>query len=296
MQPENSEFVVDLLTTLHDERFSLQGWYHFLTRSWKMSWEMAKTNPQLLHSWKWVTIATMILTVALLGYVGIVEGVGAALRCAPVMLLCVTWQASDVFWHLGLNRQSQTGEIFQSVGWANIFTLLRGVGTAFLLGRYIGGLSTPTTLLFVIFLLGIVTDILDGQIARRTRTESKLGRILDAETDFCQYLAITLLLLQNGVIPLWVMIIFLLRFCLPLLAALVSYFLLAQPVRFGSTLWGKCAGVIQGCYLLILMLPPNFQRISHPLQTPLLVMTLILLIGAPVAQFRANVDGRKKAN
>lgn len=286
-QPE-SDFVVDLLTTLRDERFSLRGWYRFLRRSWEMSWQTAHANPLLRHSWARVTISMTILTVTLLLLAGMIEGGEVALRCAPAMILCVAWQASDVFWHLGLNRQPQTGKLFQSIGWANIFTILRGIGTAFLLGRYTGGLITPTSLLLVVFLSGVVTDILDGQIARRTHTESKLGRILDAETDFCQYLVIALLLLQNGLLPPWVMIVFLLRFCLPLLAAFGSYFLLAQPVRFGSTLWGKCAGVVQGCYLLVLMLPPNFQEVSYLLQTPLLIATLIFLIGAPVAQLIAN--------
>lgn len=294
VRPE-SEFVVDLLTTLRNERFSPRGWYRFLGRSWEMSWETARANPQLQHSWARVTIGMTMLTAALLVSVGIIEGPEVALRCAPIMVLCMVWQASDVFWHLGLNRHPQTGQIFQSIGWANIFTLLRGVGTAFLLGRYTGGLATSTTLLLTIFLLGVVTDILDGQIARRTHTESKLGRILDAETDFCQYLVIALLLLQNEILPPWVMIVFLLRFCLPLLAALGSYFLLAQPVRFGSTLWGKCAGIVQGCYLLTLMSPRQFQWIGHPLQTPLLIATLILLLGAPIAQLSAHTSERKKA-
>ncbi len=286
-RPE-SDFVVDLLTTLRNERFSPQAWYHFLRRSWSMSWKTAHTNPQLRHSWTWVTTGIAILTVVLLLFIGRIEGVEAALRCTPITILCVAWQASDVFWHLGLNRRSQTGEMYQSIGWANIFTLLRGVGTAFLLGRYTGGLATPTTLLLVIFLLGVITDILDGQIARRTQTESKLGGMLDAETDFCQYLVIALLLLQNKLLPPWMMIVFLLRFCLPLLAALGSYFLLAQPVRIGSTQWGKWTGIVQGCYLLVLMLPRNLQEISHLLQTPLLIATLVLLIGAPIAQLLAH--------
>ena len=286
-RPE-TDFVVDLLTTLRNEQFSPRAWYHFLKRSWEMSRKTAHANSQLQRSWTWVTAAIVVLTVVLLLLICKIEGGEAALRCAPGMILCIMWQASDVFWHLGLNRQSQTGRIYQSIGWANIFTLLRGVGTAFLLGRYTGGLATPTTLLLGVFLFGVATDILDGQIAHRTKTESKLGRILDAETDFCQYLVIGLLLLQNGLLLPWVMIVFLLRFCLPLLAAFASYFLLARPVRIGSTRWGKWTGVVQGCYLLVLMLPRNLQGISSLLQTPLLIATLILLIGAPIAQFLAN--------
>jgi phosphatidylglycerophosphate synthase len=253
-----------------------------------MSLKTARANPQLQHSWIQVTTGIAILTVVLLLSIWRIEDAEAVLRCAPTMILCIVWQASDVFWHLGLNRRPQTRQLYQSIGWANIFTLVRGVGTAFLSGRYIGGLATPTMLLLVVFLLGVVTDILDGWVARRTQTVSRLGQMLDAETDFCQYLIVTLLLLQNQLLPAWVIIVFLLRFCLPLLAALGSYFLLAQPVRISSTQWGKLTGVVQGCYLLVLMLPGNFQSINQILQTPLLIATLILLIGAPIAQLFAN--------
>ncbi|GAC1469947.1 MAG: hypothetical protein NVS2B12_34900 [Ktedonobacteraceae bacterium] len=291
----DSEFVVDLLRTLRNERFSLRGWYRFLGRSWDMSWKTARANPALLRSWLLVTSSMTTVALALLICNGSIEGWGAALRSASITLLGVAWQASDVFWHLGLHRHTQTGQLLQRIGWANIFTQSRGIGTAFLLGRYTGGLTTPTSLLLTIFLYGIVTDILDGQIARRTQTESKLGRILDAETDFCQYLVIALLLVQNRLLSPWMLLIFLLRFCLPLLAAVGSYFLFAQPVRLGSTLWGKCTGVVQSSYLIILMFPPNFHAITQSLQEPLLIATLLFLLGAPIALLAANVRERKRA-
>jgi len=76
--------------------------------------------------------------------------------------------------------------------------------------------------------------MLDGQIARRTKTQSKLGQIADSEADFCLYLAITFILIQNNVLPYWLGVVMLLRFLVPLLAALASYFLFAQPVRFAA--------------------------------------------------------------
>ncbi len=223
------------------------------------------------------------------GYTFSVEGPTAALRFLPGFVFCVAWQQSDLFWHLGLNRSANTGEILPSIGLANSCTWLRALGASFLLGRLLGGLATPSWLALLVLLWGVVTDILDGQIARRAKTSSKLGQIGDGEADFCLYLAITIILIQNAVLPLWLGIIMLLRFCIPLLAALLSYFLLAHPVRFGSTVWGKYAGLAQCLYFLVLLAPLQLTFITRFINLPLLIVTLILLIVAPIAQIAGNV-------
>ena len=215
-------------------------------------------------------------------------------RCASyqALLFCVIWQQSDLFWHLGLNRQQvagQLGKLLPVVGLATTFTWLRGLGASYLIGRLVGGLSTPNWLALLVFLAGVLTDILDGQVARRTSTLSKLGQIADGEADFCLYLSITIILIQNGVLPLWLGLIMLLRFLIPLLAALGSYFLFAHPVRFGSTVWGKYAGLAQCVYFFVLLAPSQLAFITRFINLPLLIVTLVLLIVAPVAQFIANM-------
>jgi phosphatidylglycerophosphate synthase len=157
------------------------------------------------------------------------------------------------------------------------------------LGRLVGGVSTPSALALFVFLIGIVTDILDGQIARRTRTQSKLGQIGDGEADFCLYLVITLILIQNTILPLWLGLIMLFRFLIPLLAALGSYFLFAHPVRFGSTIWGKYAGLAQCLYFLVLLAPSQLTFLTQLFNIPLLIVTLLLLIIAPIAQIIENL-------
>ncbi len=81
----------------------------------------------------------------------------------------------------------------------------------------------------------------------------------------------------------------LLRFAIPLLAALGSYFLFAHPVRFGSTVWGKYAGLAQCLYFLVLLAPSQVAFITNVVNLPLLVVTLALLVVAPVAQIVENV-------
>ena len=284
----NNQFVVDLLTTLREQRFSPPGWWGFIVRSWEMSCQTANVNPTLKRSWLNTTIFIALLAIATLLASGAFEGWGILFHLLPGFLFCVIWQQSDLFWHLGLNRQAHSTGLLQSVGLANTFTLLRGLAASLLLGRLVGGVTTPSLLALAIFLFGVATDILDGLVARSTRTQSKLGQIMDGEADFCLYLALTFILIQNAILPLWLGIVMLLRFTLPLLAALTSYFLLAQPVRFGSTIWGKYAGLAQCLYFLVLLAPPQLSPLTRLLDLPLLMATLFLLIAAPVAQIIAN--------
>ncbi len=282
-----SQFVVELLTMLRRERFSPVAWARFLKRSWAMSWQTARAHPTLVRSWARITTLVSVLALAILMICFMLEGPGSTLRLLPGFLFCVAWQQGDLFWHLGLNRHAKTGALLPAVGLATTCTWLRALAASFLLGRLLAGIGTPGWLALSVFLAGVATDIIDGPIARHTDTQSKLGQIGDGETDFCLYLAISIILIQNGALPVWLGLLMLLRFCVPLLAALASYFLFAHPLRFGSTVWGKCAGLAQCLYFLVLLAPLQFAFIVQPVQFPLLLVTLFLLIAAPVAQARA---------
>ncbi len=293
IQSEN-QFVVELLTTLRADGFSPRAWGRFLLRSWNMSLATAKQQPTLTRSWLRVTLLMGVLTLSILLATLFFAGVGATLRLLPGLLFCVTWQQSDLFWHLGLHRRStslptEQASLYPSVGLANLFTWLRALGASYLLARIVGGLPTASDMALSVFLFGVVTDILDGQVARLSKTQSKLGQIADGEADFCLYLALTTILLQNNVLPLWLALVMVLRFVLPLLAALSSYFLFAQPVRFGSTVWGKYAGLAQSLYFFVLLAPSSLTFLTHVVNTPLLMMTIALLVIAPLAQIVANI-------
>lgn len=284
---QDNQFVVDLLTTLREEKYRPVAWQRFLVRSWNMSCEVGRTYPSLKRSWWRVTLLIGVLALAFCIVTLVIEG--TVIRLLPGLLFCVAWQQSDLFWHLGLNRDAQTGKVYDYVGLANILTGIRGLCASYLLGRLVGGLHTPTWLAFTLFIVGIITDILDGLVARTTKTQSKLGQIADGEADFCLYGAMSIILVQNALLPLWLGIVMVARFFLPLIGALVSYFLLAHPLHFGSTRLGKYAGLAQCLYFLVLLAPPLFAPLTHLIVLPLLIITLALLVLAPIAQVRANI-------
>lgn len=281
-------FVIDLLTTLRQERFRPRAWVQFFQASWLRSSQTARANPELTRSWRRITLFIATLALLILFCDGLAMGLGDGLRLLPCFALLLAYQQSDLFWHLGLNRSVLSGRLLPTIGVATTLTLSRGLLAAYLLARLLSGLPVAAVLALPLFLIACVTDILDGQIARSSQTSTRLGQILDGETDFCLYLALTLVLLSNGALPLWVGLIMLLRFLLPLLAALASYLVFARPVRFGSTTWGKLAGLAQTSYFLVLLIPSSFAAIVAPLKLPLLIVTLGLLILAPLAQVLAN--------
>jgi phosphatidylglycerophosphate synthase len=288
-----NQFVVDILIDLRDEKFSLSAWKHFLGSSWKRSRAIAKANPALKKSWVHTTIfiGAFVLAIHVINF--IVEGPIATLRLMPGFLFFVGWQQSDLYWHLGLNRKRRTGTPLRAIGAATTLTLLRGLGASYLLGRFIGGINTPSWLLLLVFLSGIVTDILDGQIARRTQTPTIYGQIADGEADFCLYMAIAMILIKEGILPLWFGLFVLLRFAIPLFAAIASYFLFARPVRFGSTLLGKAAGLALCFYFLLLLSPGPLIFLTRFFIRPLSIVVLLLLAIAPLAQIARNISDSK---
>ena len=284
-----NQFVVDILTTLRNEKFSPLAWVHFLGSSWRRSCATARANPSLRRSWTHITMFIGAFALAIIVVNFILEGQDKTLRLMPGFFFCVAWLQSDLYWHLGLNRHNRTGTLLPVIGAATTLTWLRGLGASYLLGRFVGGIGTPSWLALLVFLSGILTDILDGQIARRTQTQSKLGQIADGEADFCLYLAITLILIQNNFLPLWFGLVILLRFMIPLLAALASYFLFSHPVRFGSTIWGKWGGLALCLYFLVLLAPGSLAFLTRIVDLPLLIATLFLLIVASIAQVVVNM-------
>src|SRR5437660_682648 len=61
-----NQFVVDLLTTLRQEKFSPRGWWCFFRRSWEISCKTANDNPTLKRSWVLTTLLIATLAVAMI--------------------------------------------------------------------------------------------------------------------------------------------------------------------------------------------------------------------------------------
>ena len=172
--------------------------------------------------------------------------------------------------HLGLNWQPDDGLFRERLGLATTLTLVRGVMANLLLAHLLSGVVPLPSFTLGVLLIGIATDSADGQIARRTQWQTRLGGYLDSEADLYLSSAISLCAWQAGVLPGWVAAIMLFRFAIPLLAAVLSYFVAIRQVDLTHTILGRSAGIAQAALLITVLAPPPLAQVLAPLYLPLL--------------------------
>ena len=91
---------------------------------------------------------------------------------------------------------------------ANVITFIRLLMVPVALGFLLTGNDITATVLFAIT---AATDFLDGQVARRTHTVSKLGQLLDPAVDRLLMICAVVGLLAIGRLPAWIVVIVLAR-------------------------------------------------------------------------------------
>ena len=119
---------------------------------------------------------------------------------------------------------------------ANVITFIRLCMAPVALGFLLSGNDIVATALFAITAL---TDFLDGQIARRTKTVSKLGQILDPAVDCILMICGVVGLLAIGRLPAWVAILVLVRDVFLLVSG--SILLRSFGIRIPVVYMGKVA-------------------------------------------------------
>lgn len=115
------------------------------------------------------------------------------------------------------------------------------------------------TLAFVFFVLGAVTDWLDGYVARRTGQISAFGKLMDALVDKIFMLGVFAVLLVGGLLPAWALFLFLLILTRELLVTGLRLVLASRGKVLAAEKLGKLKTVMQivaaGGLLLVPVLP-----------------------------------------
>lgn len=101
---------------------------------------------------------------------------------------------------------------------------------------------------FWVFFLGGVTDTLDGVLARTLNQKTELGKTLDPVADKVFLSSSALCLGWYGMIPRWLVIVFLTRDIL-LVSGVVLLKLLDSPIPIEPHVLGKITTVLQVFYL-----------------------------------------------
>jgi len=109
----------------------------------------------------------------------------------------------------------------------------------------------------VIFILGVISDAVDGYIARKSRQYSKAGLVLDPLGDKLLLMSAFICLSIKSEFtlhfPLWVTLIVISRDVIILLGALVIY-IVRQDINISPTRWGKLTTTFQMCSVIAVLL------------------------------------------
>ncbi|MCX5701570.1 MAG: CDP-alcohol phosphatidyltransferase family protein [Candidatus Omnitrophica bacterium] len=115
-----------------------------------------------------------------------------------------------------------------------------------------------------IFILGVISDAVDGYIARKAKQNTKAGLVLDPLGDKLLLMSafIWLSLIKDLAIkfPLWVTLIVISRDAIILLGALVIY-MLKQKIDIFPTKWGKLTTAFQMTAVIFVLIQCRFSYV-----------------------------------
>lgn len=288
--------VLALMAELRAQRYTPDAWAGMVATSWRMARETARGHPRLVLSWQRTATGLAVGT----GVALVAEALfgGAAARSATVRAvsgaaLCLGYSVGDTYVHLGMNHDSVGSPLHDTLGAPTILTLARCSVAGLLWGRLAGGAPASRRSLALALAMAGLTDIADGQLARRTHHATQLGAYLDSMADFSVALVVTLTLAARRALPGWLTATLLARWLAPMACALLSYLWLGRRATIDSTAMGKVAGVAQLAIFSLALLPerawkrtPSARGWLHALMTP-------LLAAAPLAQFARVVSASR---
>lgn len=113
-------------------------------------------------------------------------------------------------------------------------------------------------LALILFTLSSLTDVLDGKIARKYNAISDFGKLMDPLADKLTQLSVLITLSLKNVIPIWIVIILLIKECVMIAGA---SFLYGKDLVVSSKWYGKMTtvliyiAVVSSCIIKIFTLP-----------------------------------------
>jgi len=123
----------------------------------------------------------------------------------------------------------------------NLLTLLRLALTPFVIHAILAGHHVQA---LVWFFLAAVTDVLDGEAARRFRTSTRIGAYLDPIADKCLLSGVFLAQALNLIVPWWLVGLIFGR-DLYILAGACAFLIFTRQRDFPPSPWGKLSTLIQ---------------------------------------------------
>lgn len=168
---------------------------------------------------RWWALAAVSLTLLLAGsvWLGRIWPPRAVSAWAGVTATTLLMQLLLLRRNLAHNYRATEADrpALADLGWANLTTLARGLAIAAFTGFLAAPLPLDDRLAWApaaLYALGVLPDFLDGALARLTQRVTVLGGILDMEYDSLAMLAVSLLAVRLGKVPVWYISLGLVRY------------------------------------------------------------------------------------
>ncbi len=135
----------------------------------------------------------------------------------------------------------------------------------------------------LIFSLALITDLLDGYIARHQKTETTIGKLLDPMADKLLITSAMIMLIPLERIPAWIVVLIVGReIAVTGLRGIAS----VQGIVIAASKWGKAKTVFQSIALIGLILHYEYLSIDfHFLGMILLVIALLITLWSGLDYF-----------
>ena len=180
----------------------------------------------------------MLATAAVLGVVSATAGLGAVGWITGL----ATGSAAAALLVTARRRSDQPA--IHPADWVTLTRALLIAGVAGLVADSFGR-PVPVTALVTLSAVALVLDAVDGQVARRTGTETALGARLDGEVDAFLILLLSIVVSQDY--GSWVLVIGAIRYVFLLAGLLIPWLAAVLPPRF----WRKVVAAVQGIVLTV---------------------------------------------
>ena len=259
-------FVEHHLVELRKDRYTASAWMTYVRRALAFARERALANPAAVRSI--LSVGLLLFTLTLAGSVAL-----ALLGDAALARSIFAWTVLGLFpmitlvlLHVDLIR-APDGTPLDALGWPSVITLARVALVPSFLIAMMGG---RYRLAFAVFAAAIVSDVLDGWVARHFGQETRFGAILDPLVDILCSFWLFVGLGLGGLVP-WPLIALATTRMLMLLVGGGYLYVTHGPVRIHSTVPGKLTGLVLTALVAMRLFATAFPGEPGATLTPIVI-------------------------
>jgi len=250
-------FVEEYLKDLRKRHYSLPAVGEYIARCFRMSIDAAWHRPKALAGVGMAGLGHLVSLFLLAIFLSFRVDRSLGL---DYFIASSWWLLGGLAWivlHLGMFRRDEELPL-SGLGLPNFLTL----------GRL---LSIPAFYLFITrhhpslallaFLIGGVSDVLDGIAARHLNASSRMGRIFDPLVDVLFNMSVVVGLTHAGYLPNWILALVFMRYGLLIVGGAFIY-IARGPVAVRPTLLGRTTGVITTGLFLCVVLATHYLPVD----------------------------------